>query len=235
MTSQPPPVPDEVRSASQYLRPVRDNAVYVLLAADAVMLFVAIIHLIPSGSGPDFGTRSMESFYTFVGVPAIAFPLAAVLLAVLVRPRHPRARLIVLVALGEYAVSAFFGLLFGFLIGLVKIGTYSGRTTFEELLLRVSWLAVFGIAAYATVLIWRNVFHTARPQPGLYGQPGSPRDEPPIWTPPASHVPPATKPMPAQEAAGDQPGGNHSYDALNEPTMVVPQQQDQGEAEKPRP
>ena len=131
MTSQPPPVPDEVRSASQYLRPLRDNAAYVLVAATAVLLFVAIIHLIPSGSGPDFGTRSMESFYSFIGVPTIAFPLAAVLLSLLVRPQHPKARLIVLVALGEYAVAAFFGLLFGFLIGLVKIGTYSGRTTFE--------------------------------------------------------------------------------------------------------
>ena len=227
MTSQPPPVPDQIRSAGTYLRPLRDSAVYVLVGANAVMLFVAIIHLIPIGSGPDFGTRSMESFYSFVGVPAIAFPLAAVLLSLLVRPHHPRARLIVMVALGEYGVSAFFGLLFGFLIGLVKIGTYNGRTTFEELLLRVSWLAVFGLAASAAFLIWRGLFDAAKHQPGRYGQ----HHEPPIWASPAAQATPATRPMPAHGAEGDK--DNAGYDALNEPTMSVPQH-DPGEANKPQ-
>ncbi|HEV8175892.1 MAG TPA: hypothetical protein VGP91_19800, partial [Actinoplanes sp.] len=72
MTSQPQPAPGD---ASQYLRPLRDIAAYALVAAAAVMLFVAIIRLIPSGVGLDFGSRAQDSFYSYVNVPTIFFPL----------------------------------------------------------------------------------------------------------------------------------------------------------------
>jgi hypothetical protein len=170
VTSQPQPAPG---SASQYLRPLRDIAAYVLVAAPAAMLFVAIIRLIPSGVGLDFGSRAQDSFYSYVNVPTIFFPLGAVLLALLVRPPHPRAKLITMIALIEYAVAGVFAIVFGILVGLIKIASFSVRTAFEELLVRAAWLAVFAVAAYATYRIWRNLFYTPKPkpQPGLYGQP----------------------------------------------------------------
>ena len=88
----------------------------------------------------------MDSFDGFVNVPTIFFPLAAVLLALVVRPRHPKAQLIVLAAVIEYAVMAFFGVVFGLLIGLINHAVNSGaRTALEELLVRLAWLAVFGV------------------------------------------------------------------------------------------
>jgi hypothetical protein len=170
VTSQPQPAPG---SASQYLRPLRDIAAYVLVAATAAMLFVAMIRLIPSGVGLDFGSRAQDSFYSYVNVPTIFFPLGAVLLALLVRPQHPRAKLITLIALIEYAVAAVFAVVFGILVGLIKIASFSARTAFEELLVRLAWLAVFGVAAFAVYRIWRHLFYTPKPKPqaGLYGQP----------------------------------------------------------------
>ncbi|MDT4990969.1 MAG: hypothetical protein QOH97_861 [Actinoplanes sp.] len=173
MTSQPEPSPGEGRSAVQILRPVRDLAAYALVATSAVLLLVAVIRLIPGGVGEQFASRTQDSFFNFVNVPVIAFPLGAVLLSVLIKPEHPKAKLIVLVATVEYAAAAFFGVIFGILIGLVQIATFSVRTAFEELLVRLSWLAVFAVAAFAVYQLWRNLFHTPKPkaQPGMYGQP----------------------------------------------------------------
>jgi hypothetical protein len=173
VTSQPQPAPGDARSASQYLRPLRDIAAYALVAATALMLFVAIIRLIPSGVGQDFGTRAQDSFYSYVNVPTIFFPLGAVLLSLLVTPQHPNAKLVTVIAMVEYGVAAVFAVIFGILIGLINIGRFSVRTVFEELLVRAAWLAVFAVAAIATYQIWRHMFYTPKPkpQPGVYGQP----------------------------------------------------------------
>jgi hypothetical protein len=155
------------------IRPLRDLTAYALVAAPALWLFVAVIRLIPSGVGQDFSTRVQNSFYGFVNLEILLMPLAAVLLATVVQPMHKHAKLITTVALVEYAVAAFFAVLFGFLIGLVTIVGWSVREAFQEFLVRAAWLAVFGAAAYAVFLIWRAFFHTPKPkqQPGMYGQP----------------------------------------------------------------
>jgi hypothetical protein len=215
VTSPPQPVPGEGKSAGQYLRPLRDLAVYALVGATAVWLFVAIIRLIPDG--PDqFASRTQDSFYGFVNLQTIFFPLAGVLLALVVPPRHPKARLIVLAALAEYAVAAFFGLFFGVLIGLINHAANNGaRVAFEELLVRVAWLAVFAIAAFALYQIWQNMFHTPRPpkpvaHPGVYGQPqyGAPGAYPgqPGYGPPPGTMPPGTMP-PGTMPPGTMPPG----------------------------
>jgi hypothetical protein len=88
LTSQPQPTPGEGRTAGQYLRPLRDLAAYVLVGATAVLLFVAIVRLIP-GSTPGYSLRTQDAFYGFVNTQTVFFPLGAVLLALLVQPRHP--------------------------------------------------------------------------------------------------------------------------------------------------
>lgn len=173
MTSQPTPAPGEGKSAGQFLRPLRDLAAYALVGAPAVLLFVALIRLIP-GSAQGYSFRTQDAFYGFVNTPTVFFPLGAVLLALLVQPRHPKAQLIVMAAAVEYAVAAFFGVIFGLLIGVINHASHDGaRTAFEELLLRVAWLALLAVAGYAVFQIWRGMFHVPRPkpQPGLYGQP----------------------------------------------------------------
>ncbi|GAA2572562.1 hypothetical protein GCM10010435_54130 [Winogradskya consettensis] len=163
------------RPVSELLRPLRDLAVYALVGAPAVWLFVAIIRLIPSDVGLTFLTRAQNSFYSFVNIELIVMPLAAVLLAHLFQPRHPQARLVTIVALVEYAVAGFFAVVFGFLIAIVSIAGSAIRIAFEEFLVRAAWLAVFALAAYAVFLIWRSFYYAPRPKPvtgpGQYGNP----------------------------------------------------------------
>jgi hypothetical protein len=225
VTSQPQPPPGEGRTAGQQLRPLRDLAAYALVGATAVLLLVAIIRLIPDGGG-QFSYRTQGSFGGFINLATITFPIAAVLLSLLVLPRHQKAQLIVLVAVIEYAVMAVFGLLFGVLIGLINEADHNGaRSAFEGLLERVAWLAVFAVAAYAVYLIWRNLFYTPRPkpQPGVYGQPpqyGQPGYGPPpqgYAGPPPGHPgqphpgqPHPGQPHPGQPQPGQpQPGGQY--------------------------
>ncbi|RZU52174.1 hypothetical protein EV385_4018 [Krasilnikovia cinnamomea] len=222
MTSQPEP-PGEARPDFARLRPVRDLAAYVLVGLPAIMLFVAVLRLVPSGVGEQFASRTQESFYNFVNLPVVLFPVGAVLLS-LVGPRHPKARLITLVALAEYAAAAFFGVVFGVLVGLVKIAGFSVRIAFEELLLRVGWLAVLVIAAYAVWELWRHLFTAPKAAPGLYGQPsygvpgtypgqpgyGQPGPVQPISPQPTGPQPGAAEPGPAQPGPGaswNTPGG----------------------------
>jgi hypothetical protein len=173
VTSQPPPAPGEGKSAGQFLRPLRDLAAYALVGAPAVFLLVALIRLIP-GSGEDYSLRTQDAFYGFVNIETVFFPLAAVLLALLVQPRHPKAQLIVMVAVVEYAVAAVFGVFFGLLLGVIDHASNNGaRTAFEELLVRLAWLGLLALTGYAAFQIWRGMFHVPRPQqqPGVYGQP----------------------------------------------------------------
>ena len=200
MTSTPPPQPQPGRPVVPVIRPLRDLAAYALVAAPAVWLLVAIIRLVPSGVGQDFLTRVQNSFSSYVNLEIIAMPLAAVLLATLIEPRHKHARLITLAALVEYAVAGFFAVVFGFLIAVVKLAGFSVRVAFEELLVRAAWLAVFALAAYAVFLIWRSLFATPKPQPGMYGQPQQPWGQQPQW----GHGQPGF-PQPGQPGFG-QPG-----------------------------
>jgi hypothetical protein len=188
---------------------------------------VAVIRLIPSGVGQDFLTRVQNSFYSFVNIEMLLLPLAAVLLATVVQPMHKHAKLITIAALIEYAVAGFFAVLFGFLIGLVKIAGWSIRVAFEEFLVRAAWLAVFAAAAYAVFLIWRAFFYTPKPkpQPGMYGQPqwqqqygqpGYPQPGQPGFPPPGQPGhPQATQPVQTQPQPGQwgQPPAGQGWGA----------------------
>jgi len=213
VTSQPQPGPGEGNSAGRILRDLRDIGAYVLVGVPAVLLFVAIIRLVPDG--PDqFAGRTQGSFYGFVNLETIFMPLAAVLLALLVHPRHPKARLIVVAALVEYAVAAFFGVFFGLLIGLINTAADQGaRAAFEELLLRLAWLALLAVPAYALVRIWQSHYPMVRPkpaaQPGVYGQPqynmpGTYPGQPGYGPPPGQPYYPPAGPTP-QPGYGQHP------------------------------
>jgi len=232
---QPPHPPG--RPVVQVIRPLRDLTAYALVAAPAIWLFVAVVRLIPSGVGQDFLTRVQNSFYSFVNLELLVLPLAAVLLATVVQPMHKHAKLITIVALVEYAVAGFFAVVFGFLIALVKISGWSARVAFEEFLVRAAWLAVFGAAAYAVFLIWRNLFYTPKPKtpPGMYGQPQQWQQQPygqpgyqqqPGFPPPAGYGPPgpaqqqpaATQPLhPSGQQYGQQQPGQQQPGQWGQP------------------
>jgi hypothetical protein len=203
--------PPESTPPGQILRPLRDLATYALVGAVGVWLLVAIIDLIPDGSD-QFGGRTEASFGNFVNLPIVAFPIAAVLLALMVQPRHPKARLVVLAALIEYAVAAFFGVFFGLLVGLINVAADAGaRAAFEGLLTRLAWLAVLAVAAYGVFLIWQRNYMTPKPPapaPGVYGQPAT--YNPGAFPGRPGFGPPPGAPMPGGPyPGGPVPGGPH--------------------------
>jgi hypothetical protein len=162
------------KRASEFTYPLREIAALVLLGATALLLLVAVIQLLIPGDGrPGFLDRASGSFDSFLSLDRIAFPFLAVLLATHLRPVVGRARLITLVALVEYAVSAFFGILFGLLIAFADTAGDSARFAFEQLLTHVAYAGVFAIAAYAVFRIWQGLYHVPKPSnpPGVYGQP----------------------------------------------------------------
>ncbi len=245
MSTHPEPAPGEGSTAGRYLRPLRDLAALILVGAPAVMLFVAVIRLIPSVDGDTFSTRAQASFDGFINLASIGLPLLGVLLATLIRPEHPRAKLITTVALGQYAVQVFFGVLFGFLIGLVGIAGFSIRLAFEEFLRRGAWLAIFGIAAFAVFQIWRNLYYTPRPAPvpGMYGQPvqagpqyGAPQGGPQQYgPPPGQYNQPAAQygPPPGQygQPHPAQPHPAQPQPAQPQPAQPQPAQPQPGQAQ----
>jgi hypothetical protein len=163
------------KSASQFTLPLRELAAQVLIGATALLLLVAVIELLIPGAGRgSFLDRASSSFGNFINLDRIAFPLLAVLLATHLRPAVGRAKLITLVALVEYAVSAFFGILFGLLVGFANTAGDSARVAFESLLVHVAYTGVLGVAGYAVFRIWQGMYHVAKPAnpPGVYGQPG---------------------------------------------------------------
>jgi hypothetical protein len=162
------------KSASQFTLPLREIAALVLVGATALLLLVGLIKLlIPGDFRPSFLDRASASFDDFIGLDKILFPLLAVLLANHMRPVLGRAKLITEVALIEYAVSAFFGVIFGLLIGFSNTAGNSVRTAFEALLAHVAYAAVLGVAGYAVFRVWQGLYYVPKPKPpaGTYGQP----------------------------------------------------------------
>jgi hypothetical protein len=156
----------ESAPARQYTDPLREIAALLLLGVTAVLLVVALMRLMPSELyGETFASRALYGFAGFVGLPTIAFPLLAVLLANHLRPAVARAKLITIVALAENAVVAACGV-FGTLVGVPELATHGLRFVVEVVLERLAWIAVLGLATFVVYQVWRRLY---QPQGG--GQP----------------------------------------------------------------
>ncbi|GAA4450790.1 hypothetical protein [Phytohabitans houttuyneae] len=242
MTTQPEATPSDGTSASQFTKPLRELAALVLLGATGVLLFVAILNLIPTGDFETFTGNAAGSFDGFVNLATIGLPFLAVLLANHVQPVLGRAKVITLVALIEYAVAGFFGVVFGLFIGVVKIADDSVFNALKAFLGRIAVLAVLAIAAYALVRIARGLYWVPKPKPapGMYGQPaygqqpgyppgygqqpGYPQQQP--GYPPAYGQPTAAYPQtygqPGQQPYGAGPAGAPTAPVPPMPTSAPP-------------
>jgi hypothetical protein len=192
VTTPPPHYPDASiyggvpaageRKARQATEPLRELAALVLLGGNAVFLLIAVLSLFFTFDhwAIGFGARADATFGDFAGLIAIGFPVIAVLLATHVPPMLGRARLITLVALVEYAVSGFFGLIafigrFASRLDSAPILGQSGlRRAFEGLFAGMVWLGLLAFAAYVVYRVWAIVFYVPKPRyayPPTYGQP----------------------------------------------------------------
>ena len=230
MTTPPQPAPAAEKPVGQFLRPLRDLATYALLGATAVFLLVDLV----DGFRTDF-------IGGFIGLDKVLFPIAAVLLALGVQPVHPKAKLITLVALIEYGVAGFFGVIFDVFFGVSKIAALDAGTAFTALLARTAWLGLLAVPAYAVVQIWLGLFTVPKPkpQPGVYGQPyGQPQYGQQFGAPQYGQAPPAAPfqpgvvpPPPAPQTYGQpvstqpfNPGGAPygQYPAVSQPGWGQP-------------
>lgn len=182
---------------------MRQLAATALLAGNGVFLFLGVSDLlfVVGGWISQFGARSESTFAAFAGPVAIALPLLAMLLATHVQPTVPQARQLLLLALGEYAVSGFFGVLT--YLGAFAEGVFSVRSTFNGLIGRAVWLAFLTIAAVAVYRVYRAMYPPAARgagysySPTVYGRPypGQP-SYPRPGKYPSAHATPATDTAP---------------------------------------
>jgi hypothetical protein len=181
------------RSARQFTDPLRQPAALVLLVTNGLILLFAVMDLFVVGEDwpGNFLTRAGASFVDFVGLVSIGFPLLAVLLATHVKPSVPRGRLITVLALVEYGVSALFGalcLLVDFLHGVTDsqptLGIGPARRAFEDFLVRAGEFTVLAVAAIAVFQLFQGLYGRSRPVPAdppyggghppSHGRPGYP-------------------------------------------------------------
>ncbi|WP_027644538.1 hypothetical protein [Salinispora oceanensis] len=180
MTSPVEPAPTESTPARQLTRPLREPAAFVLLGANALLLFVGLLRLMTSATSS--AGRAGSAAAAFTGIEAVVLPLLAVLLATHLHPVLPRAKLITQVALGQYAFSAFFGAL-TFLIWFVdRLVSAELLIAFLGFLSQLAGLGLLLLAGFPVYQIWRRLYYVPKPkpQPGVYGapQPGWPAPPP---------------------------------------------------------
>jgi hypothetical protein len=183
--------PTSAGAARSVTQSMRHLASVALLAGNAVFLFLGVSTLlfVVSDWFGQFGARSEAVFDLFAGPVGIALPLLAMLIATHVSPPLPQARVILLVALVEYAVSAFFGVIT--YLGSFAEGAFSVRSTFNGLLGRAVWLAFLTIAITAVYRVYRTMYpptpQTYSYGPTVYGRPypGQPSYPRPGGYPPA--------------------------------------------------
>lgn len=190
-TSSAPTEPG--RSGVSLARGVTEGMRYLaacaLLAGNGVLLFLGVSNLlfVVSGWVTQFGARSELVFDTFAGPVAIALPLLAMLLATHVHSVLPQARTILQVALIEYAVSGFFGVIT--YLGAFAEGVFSVRSTVNGLISRAVWLAFLAIAAVAVYRVYRALFPPMPRLPYGYGPPvyGQPYPGQPTYPRPGNY------------------------------------------------
>jgi hypothetical protein len=193
VTTQPEASSNDDKQASEFTKPVRELIAAVLVGAAAVLLLAALISLVPAGyrfETDSFSGLASARFGSFVNLATIGLPVLAVVLATHITPRVNRAKIITVAALAELGVAAFFGVLFGTLIGL--FGDIDGpgfKSALEALLTRLAFLAVLGAALLFVYKVWRGLYYVPRPAapqhpggyygypPPGYGQPGYPQGQ----------------------------------------------------------
>ncbi len=175
--------------ARQVTEPIRPIAANALLIGNGVFLFIGLSDLlfVVNGWASGFGTRSVGAFDAFAGPLAVALPLLAVLIATHMGPTLPKARTILIGALGSYAFSAVFGVIT--YLGAFAGSLFSVRDTFDGLLWRSVWLCFLAIAGMAVYRVYQAMFPAAPPKapygPTVYGRPypGQPMYPQPTYQP----------------------------------------------------
>ena len=162
------------------LQSPRALAAWALVAYVAVWLFFTFFDWVLPGDG-SFSGRSAGA--GFDSLTIMAMPVLAVLLAAHVTPAVPGAKLLAAIALIEYAVALFFGVI-TLLIGLGAV--FDGVNTINEVF---DALAYFVLGLGSLVLIGVAAYVVLRSYIELGGRLPTPRPSQPGSVPPQATAP----------------------------------------------
>ncbi len=152
--------PESTGGPAGGIKPLRPLFAWALLGYAALSLFFTFLAwVIPVGSGDSFTQRSY--FADFADLITVGMPLLAVLIATHVAPMLAGSKLMTLVALVEYAVMLFFGVLV-FLVGLgygfQNVDTASETVTaLSHIVFRLAGLGFAALAAYAVLRVFTGL------------------------------------------------------------------------------
>jgi hypothetical protein len=149
--------PRTIGAVGRILATPRALAAWTLVAYAALSLFFAFLFwLLGDGS---FSSRSASA--GFRNLFDLAMPIVAVVLAVYIAPQVPLARVIALIAVLEYTVALFFGivtLLIGLGAVLDHVGTPGdGLNALQYLVMGLAALALITVAGYISLRAYQSV------------------------------------------------------------------------------
>jgi hypothetical protein len=204
VTFAPNAAGNEGPRARRFTEPLRELSVFALLAGNAVFLLIGVTRLfvVIDRWASDFGLRCSEVFPMFVGPYALGLPILAVLLATHVEPMVHRTRLVLLVAIAEYGVSAFFGALT--FLGAFAFDLRSPRAVIEAVLLRGVWLGFLVLGGMVLYRLWRGLFPPPPPRSPVYGGGYAPTTYGKPYPGQPMYPQPGAPTSPDAQAAGDQ-------------------------------
>jgi hypothetical protein len=139
----------------------RTLAAWALVSYVAVYLFVTfLVWLVPTGGSLADRSAGVD----FTSLLVMAMPVVAAVLAGYLAPPVPGARLLTIVALLEYAVALFFGII-TFLLGLTstfrEVLSAGGTIgTFRYVVLGLAELGLVAVAAYVTFVAFTRLSRT---------------------------------------------------------------------------
>ncbi len=184
MTTQPPiPAPSaapaaENKDPAAITAPLREWAALVAVIATLAFLFFGLLDLFLGnissyGGGGGFSDRALFDFGDFVGLHILLLPMIGVLLATHIKPPVRMAKLITLLALIAYGVSALFGLLCLAVGFFHTVGT-SAVPSFIQLFIKLIWVALVVFAGLIVLRIYLGAYTAPRPVAAPGGYPGYP-------------------------------------------------------------
>ncbi|MER7275493.1 hypothetical protein ABT369_13630 [Dactylosporangium sp. NPDC000244] len=163
-----PVAPPDVKKARGLLEPYRELAAFGLLGAVALILLAGLVRVL-TGLFNSFLATATASFSNVIGFEVILLPIVAVVLVLLLDPVTPRAKIVVLMAMIEYAIAAVLGLvlLLGGLIGDFQsegpIGWALGG--FLE---HLAGLALIGLGLFLAARIYLGAYTAPKPVASPY-------------------------------------------------------------------
>ncbi|WP_433051919.1 hypothetical protein [Dactylosporangium sp. CS-033363] len=165
-----PAPPPDAKKARGLLEPYRELTAFGLLGAVALILLAGLVRVL-TGLFNSFLATATASFGNVIGFEVILLPIVAVVLVLLLDPVTPRAKMVVIGALVEYAIAAVLGLVL-LLAGLIGDFQSEGPIGWAlgGFLEHLAGLGLIGLGLFLTARIFLGAYSAPKPVAAPYQQ-----------------------------------------------------------------